>query len=238
MTMLEVTDLRSGYGPIPVLHGVSLSVAAGEIVAIVGPNGAGKSTLMKTIFGLLPTAGGSVRFDGHDVTDARTTGLSELGMGYLPQGSNTFPELSVEDNLRVSAHAMSRAKADEALQTVFEGFPVLRNLRKRRAKLLSGGERQILALASATVQRPKFLALDEPTTGLAPSIVQRLIDDVLSLSRSGVTVLWVIEENPRQIIKHVDRVFVLQAGVIRQEAGPEELLESDSLEELFFKAGA
>jgi branched-chain amino acid transport system ATP-binding protein len=236
MSMLEVSGLKSGYGPIPVLHGVSLAVDAGEIVAIVGPNGAGKTTLMKTIFGLIPAAGGSVRFDGSDVTGARTTGLAELGMGYLPQGWNTFPDLSVEDNLRVSAHGLSRSKAEAALATVFEEFPVLQALRRRRAKLLSGGERQILALASATVQRPRFLALDEPTTGLAPSIVQRLIEDVLALSRSGVTVLWVIEENPRQIIQHVDRVFVLQAGVIRQESRAEELLASGSLEQLFFKA--
>lgn len=238
MSMLEVRDLKSGYGPIPVLHGVSLSVDAGEIVAIVGPNGAGKSTLMKTIFGLLETAEGSVRFDGEDVTGARTTSLADLGMGYLPQGRNTFPELSVEDNLRVAAHALPRARADEALRDVFAAFPVLESLRKRRAKLLSGGERQILALASATVQKPRFLALDEPTTGLAPSIVQRLIDDVLNLSGGGVTVLWVIEENPRQIIQHVNRVFVLQAGVITQESTAEELLASESLEELFFKAAA
>ena len=238
MSMLEVSDLKSGYGPIPVLHGVSLSVDAGEIVALVGPNGAGKTTLMKTIFGLLETAEGSVRFDGEDVTGTRTTSLADLGMGYLPQGRNVFPELSVEDNLRVAAHALPRAKADGALRDVFTGFPVLESLRKRRAKLLSGGERQILALASATVQKPRFLALDEPTTGLAPSIVQRLIDDVLKLSRDGVTVLWVIEENPRQIIQHVNRVFVLQAGVITQESTAEELLASESLEELFFKAAA
>jgi branched-chain amino acid transport system ATP-binding protein len=238
MSMLEVRDLKSGYGPIPVLHGVSLSVEAGEIVAIVGPNGAGKTTLLKTIFGLLPASEGSVRFDGRDVTDMRTTSLAELGMGYLPQGSNTFPELSVEDNLRVAAHALKRSEADERLRAVFGEFPVLESLRKRRAKLLSGGERQILALASATVQSPRFLALDEPTTGLAPSIVARLIDDVLNLSRSGVTVLWVIEENPRQIIGHVNRVFVLQAGVITQESTSQDLLESESLEELFFKAPA
>jgi branched-chain amino acid transport system ATP-binding protein len=144
----------------------------------------------------------------------------------------------VEDNLRVAAHALKRSEADERLRAVFGEFPVLESLRKRRAKLLSGGERQILALASATVQSPRFLALDEPTTGLAPSIVARLIDDVLNLSRSGVTVLWVIEENPRQIIGHVNRVFVLQAGVITQESTSQDLLESESLEELFFKAPA
>ena len=115
---------------------------------------------------------------------------------------------------------------------------MLRKLTKRRAKLLSGGERQILALASATVQRPRFLALDEPTTGLAPSIVAQLIEDVLKLARSGVTVLWVIEENPRLILEHVGRVFVLQAGVIEHESTSEELLASESLEKLFFKAPA
>ena len=125
MSMLEVQNLKSGYGPIPVLHGVSLSVEAGEIVAIVGPNGAGKTTLMKTIFGLLPASEGSVHFDGQDVTHMRTTSLAELGMGYLPQGSNTFPELSVEDNLRVAAHSLKRSKADERLRAVFAEFPVL-----------------------------------------------------------------------------------------------------------------
>jgi branched-chain amino acid transport system ATP-binding protein len=234
--MLQVSDLKSGYGPVPVLHGVSLNVHAGEMVGIVGPNGAGKSTLLKTIFGLLPKAGGKVVFDGQDLDDVRTTALADLGMGYLPQGANTFPDLSVEDNLRVSAHAMSRAEADAALRRVFEEFEVLHTLRKRRARLLSGGERQILALASATVQRPRLLALDEPTTGLAPSIVQRLIEDVIALRDNGITVLWVIEENPRQIIEQVDRVFLLRAGVIERESSAEELLTSQELEQLFFKA--
>ena len=236
MSMLEVSGLKSGYGPVPVLHGISLSVEPGEIVGIVGPNGAGKSTLLKTIFGLLRIAEGTVRFDGADVTGVRTTELADLGMGYLPQGANTFPELSVEDNLRVAAHAMSRAETEAALKRAYAEYPVLHQLERRRAKLLSGGERQILALASATVQRPKFLALDEPTTGLAPSIVSQLIEDVLNLSRSGVTVLWVIEENPRQILEHVGRVFVLQAGVIEHESTSEELLSSGALEDLFFKA--
>ncbi|MFN8204327.1 MAG: ABC transporter ATP-binding protein [Solirubrobacteraceae bacterium] len=238
MSQLDVSGLKSGYGPIPVLHGVSLEVRAGEIVALVGPNGAGKSTLMKTLFGLLPRTAGTVRYDGQDLDGMKTTELAKLGLGYVPQGGNTFPELSVEDNLRVAAHAMSRAESERALQRVYDQFPILQGLRKRRASLLSGGERQILALAGATVQEPRFLALDEPTTGLAPSIVKGLIEDVLVLSRSGVTVLWVIEENPRQVIQHADRVLVLQAGVISRESPAAELLKSESLEHLFFRAGS
>jgi branched-chain amino acid transport system ATP-binding protein len=236
MSMLEVKDLKSGYGPVPVLHGVSLNVAEGEIVAIVGPNGAGKSTLMKTIFGLLPTAAGSIAFDGQDLAGVRTTRLASLGMGYVPQGSNTFPDLTVEDNLGVAAHAMKGADGGDAIRSVFGSFPALEPLRKRRARLLSGGERQMLALASAIVQRPKFLALDEPTTGLAPSIVQGLIQDVLDLSRTGVTVLWVVEENPREVIQHADRVLLLQNGLIAREREPAELLEGSALEDLFFHA--
>ena len=236
MSLLEVSDLESGYGKVPVLHGVSLRVDPGEIVAVVGPNGAGKSTLMKTIFGLLPVMGGAMTFDGQDLTRVSSTHMSELGAGYVPQGSNTFPDLSVEDNLRV---AMPRAKSGDlaaAQERVFENFPVLGERRRQRAKTLSGGERQMLALATATMTQPRFLALDEPTTGLAPSIVQHLIRTIVGLRDTGATVLWVVEESPLQILEHVNRVYLLQSGVIARELEARELLENESLQELFFGA--
>ena len=236
MSLLEVRGIESGYGKLPVLHDVSLDVDEGEIVAIAGPNGAGKTTLMRTIFQLLPATRGSVTFDGHDLTKLDATKLAALGLGYVPQGANTFPDLSVEDNLKVALARASRREAAAATERVYERFPVMLARRRQRAKTLSGGERQILALASAIIEEPRFLALDEPTTGLAPTIVQILVEQILELRRSGMTVLWVIEESPLQILGHVDRVYILQAGAIERELPAAELLHDEALQAVFFGA--
>lgn len=234
MTLLEARDVESGYGKVPVLHGVSLSIEPGEIVAIVGPNGAGKSTLMKTLFGLLPLTGGTIHFDGRDVSGMSPSKFSRVGAGFLPQGANTFPDLSVEDNLRVALPHAGRTELAAATRRAFERFPALEPRQRQRARTLSGGERQMLALASATMQQPRFLALDEPTTGLAPSIVQTLVRHILELRDAGTTVLWVIEESPLQILEHVNRVYLLQSGQIRQELPARQLLDTESLQDVFF----
>jgi branched-chain amino acid transport system ATP-binding protein len=240
LTLLSVKDVDAGYTKLPLLHGVSLEVAEGEVVAVVGPNGAGKTTLMKSIFRLLPLRRGTIEFEGRDLGDTSPAELSRLGAGLVPQEANTFPDLSVDDNLRVGLVGVRRSGMTPKLERMYERFPALANRRDQRVKTLSGGERQMVALASAMIKEPKFLALDEPTTGLAPSIVEGLISEILVSRAGGTTVLWVVEENPLQVLRHVDRVYFLRAGVIQREFSAAELLDDESLQALFFgsEAGA
>ena len=232
--ILRVEGLDAGYGGFPVLHGVDLDVSVGEIVAVVGPNGAGKSTLLKTIFRLLPAQAGSVRFDGADLRRTPPHGLAALGMGYVPQENNTFPDLSVRDNLAVGLRGQSPVEVRRRIRSVGESYPALAGRMGQNASTLSGGERQMLALASAMIAGPKFLALDEPTTGLAPSIVRERIDDILRIRDAGTTLLWVIEESPLLCLPHVDRVFVMQAGVLDPPVTSQAVLEDAALHSLFF----
>lgn len=237
MSLLEVSSVVSGYGKLHVLHQVSISVNKGEIVAVVGPNGAGKTTLMKTIFRVLPMSAGSIRFDGKDLSGFETRELSTLGMGFVPQEGNVFRQLTVDENINVSMVASNGdLDTDRAKAEVYERFPMLANRRRQSAGTLSGGERQMLALAGAMVTNPRFLALDEPTTGLAPSIVNNLIDQIVEYRDRGSSILWVIEENPLLVLPYVDRVFLVQGGVVANEMDAQDLLGDDSLKELFFGA--
>ncbi len=234
MSVLRVERLEAGYGGFPVLHGVDLEVASGEIVAVVGPNGAGKSTLLKTVFRLLPVDGGSVSFEGTDLRRTPTHNLAHLGMGYVPQENNTFPDLSVRDNLAVALRGLSPKRIRRRIAEIGESYPALRDRMSQSASTLSGGERQMLALASAMISRPSFLALDEPTTGLAPAIVRERIDDILRIRDSGTTLLWVIEESPLVCLPHTDRVYVMQGGALDPPVTSEAVLSDAALQSLFF----
>lgn len=233
MSLLEVVGLRSGYGKLPVLHGVSMRVDADEIVAVVGPNGAGKSSLLKTIFQLLKPMQGAIYFDGADLGQLATDQLVHRGMGYVPQGANIFPQLDVEENLRVALTAQRGADVRAGLAAAYETFPVLGERRRQRSSTLSGGERQMLAVAGAIAGQPRFLALDEPTTGLAPTVVHGLIAKILEIRQRGTAILWVIEENPLEILPYCDRVYLLQGGV-QQEMPPEDVTSDESLRAMFF----
>lgn len=234
MSALVVEGLETGYGRLPVLHGVSLRVEANELVAVVGPNGAGKSSLAKAIFGLLPAMKGTVSFGGTDVTSATTARRNELGMSMVPQTGSTFPDLTVEDNLTVSFSMMDRAAAEAALANAYSLFPRLDERRRQSAKTLSGGERQMLAFACGIGSNPKLLVLDEPTTGLAPTIVQGLVDNIVAFRERGASILWIIEENPLEVLPVVDRVYVLNNGAVQAEMPAKDLLADDSLQRLFF----
>jgi branched-chain amino acid transport system ATP-binding protein len=236
--VLDVQDLQAGYGGFPVIHGVNLQVHAGEIVAVVGPNGAGKSTLLKTINGLLAVHAGTVIFNGADETNTPAEHRAALGMGYVPQDNNTFPDLTVRDNLAVALLRQNPVEVRRRISEVALSFPALEERMNRNASTLSGGERQMLAVASAMITRPTFLALDEPTTGLAPSIVHDRIDDILRIRDDGTPVLWVIEENPLMCLPHVDRVYVMQAGVVDAPVSSEAVLQDAALNSLFFGVDA
>ncbi len=234
MSLLAVEGLETGYGRLPVLHDVSLRVEPNELVAVVGPNGAGKTSLVKAVFGLLPAMKGSVSFDGTDITGTATMRRNALGMVMVPQTGNTFPDLTVEDNLIVSFSTLDKDAAAKALASSYEMFPRLDERRRQPAKTLSGGERQMLAFASGIGTGPRLLALDEPTTGLAPTIVQGLVDKIVAFRDSGASILWVIEENPLEVLPVVDRVYVLNNGAIQAEMPAKDLLADDSLHQMFF----
>lgn len=234
MSFLDVQGLETGYGRLPVLHGVSLTVEPNELVAVVGPNGAGKTSLVKAIFGLLPVMKGSITFDGNDITDAPTSLHNALGLAMVPQAGSTFPDLTVEDNLLASFTPLDKAAAKAALSAAYEMFPRLDERRQQPAKTLSGGERQMLAFASGVGTNPRLVVLDEPTTGLAPTIVHALVEKIVGSRERGGSILWVIEENPLEVLPVVDRVYVLNNGSIQAEMPAADLLSDDSLHRMFF----
>ena len=234
MTLLDVRDVTAGYGKLPVIHEVSLTVQPNETVALVGPNGAGKSTLLKSVFQLVVPMSGRIEFLGADLGSMATAQMVRRGMAYVPQGGNTFPGLTVEENIRVALMPMGRSKLSSGIDAAFDRFPSLRKRRRSSASTLSGGERQMLAVAGALASEPKLLALDEPTTGLAPTIVQELIMRLADATTDGVGVLWVVEENPAVILPHCDRVHIMQGGRISAEQEVSAVLEDEGLRKLFF----
>ncbi|MEO8713561.1 MAG: ABC transporter ATP-binding protein [Acetobacteraceae bacterium] len=219
--MMRLRDVASGYGRIGVLHGVSLDVAAGSCVGILGHNGMGKTTLLKTVMGLVPCRSGTIELDGRAIERLPAHARARAGLGYVPQGRQIFPGLSVQDNLRFAAIA-SRAPAS-AVEEVLREFPELKPLLDRPGGALSGGEQQLLAVARALCGQPRMLLLDEPTEGIQPSIVAALIERIGALRRSrGLTVL-LVEQNLDFIHALADRALLIQRGRIVSEIPPETL---------------
>lgn len=221
-TLLEVTDLRAGYGTGEVLHGVNLSVAAGETLAILGRNGVGKSTLIMTIMGLTRSRTGRVRFDGADLHGKNPTAISRAGIALVPQGRRVFAPLTVDENLQIVAarHKGGRWTTD----AIYELFPSLLRRRKNRGDQLSGGEQQMLAVARALLCQPRLLLLDEPSDGLAPIIVSQLTDLLRKLCRDSGLAVLLVEQDVSAALRLADRVAVMVRGVIELECTPSELL--------------
>lgn len=226
--MLEVRDLRSGYGSIPVLLGLSLSIAEGEFVGVLGHNGMGKTTLLKTLIGILPAAGGRVEFDGRDVTRAPAHRRARAGMGYVPQGRGILPGLTVRENLLFASAAIG-SKADGRLDEVLDDFPRLRSYLDRPGGALSGGEQQLLALARTLIQKPRIVLLDEPTEGIQPSIIEEIADRLKALrQRRGLTIL-LVEQNVDFIRALSDRVLLIQKGAIVNEFSVDALSDATAM---------
>lgn len=211
--MLALEDLHVGYGRTTVLHGVSLAVPLGSVVAVLGHNGAGKSTLLRAAIGLLRPRRGRVLIDGEDVTRTAPHERVARGMAYVPQGQQSFGDLTAWENLQVVADGRKdgRRRVDEALDL----FPALRELLQRRAGLLSGGQRQQLAIARAIVTGPRLLVLDEPTEGIQPSVVQEIEDAVVELAQSGGMSVLLVEQHVGFAVEACDRYTVLQSGVTK-----------------------
>ena len=210
--VLRADGVVAGYRPdSPILHGVSVEVRKGEVVTIVGPNGAGKSTLVKAIAGLVAVSAGSIRLDGREIANAPAHRLPARGVAYVPQTGNVFGSLTVHENLRVGAAPLPRRAAAARFEAAYAAFPPLKERRDRKAHVLSGGQRQMLAIARALIPEPELILLDEPTAGLAPKVVAEVFDMVRGLAARGVAVLMV-EQNARAALNVSDRGYVLAEG--------------------------
>jgi amidase len=210
--VLDVSGLHAGYGHVPVLHGVSFSLAAGEALGIVGHNGMGKSTLLKCVMGLLPARGGRIAVDGADVTRAPAHVRSRLGIGYVPQGRGILPGLTALENLRIAWSPDTGETEQQALERVLDLFPRLRRLLERKGGALSGGEQQLLALARALMAQPWLLLLDEPSEGIQPSIVQEIGQTLAALRDDQGLSIVVVEQNLDLVLDVAERVLVLERG--------------------------
>jgi branched-chain amino acid transport system ATP-binding protein len=233
-TVLTVDGLAAGYGNATIIQDVSVSVATGEVVGILGPNGAGKSTLMRTVVGLATRHGGTIRFRGTDVSELPTHERSTRGIGYLPQQDAIFPEFTVAENLQLAGEADDAGTTD--VERVYEQFPQLRELTSRKATLLSGGERKMLALGCVVVTDPDIYLLDEPSDGLAPNLAADVFQRIEQLATEGKAVL--VNEQKEQVLDHIDRAYLLQGGEIADEGGAQRLLQENRLQRTYFQQDA
>lgn len=234
--ILSVENVHASYHKKEVLRGVSLSVAPGEIAALIGPNGAGKSTLLKVISGILrPKWGSEVIFDGMPVTYLPVHWRVQRGLAYFMQGGKIFPSLSVRENLEMGV-GLSKEARNESIEKVFGLFPALQEMREKRAGLLSGGQRQALALGVVLMRKPKLLLLDEPSAGLSPNLVQETFWRVREISESFGTSILLVEQNVREATNVSEVIYLLRNGqIVGKEEEPGRLLEKGRLEEVFFR---
>jgi ABC-type branched-subunit amino acid transport system ATPase component len=230
-TVLRADDVVAGYVPeVDILNGVSLEVREGEIVTVIGPNGAGKSTLIKTIFGLLRPRRGRVVFRDRDITGRKPHDITRSGMSYVPQLDNVFPSLTVDENLEMGS--LERSATQRRTEQMFDLFPRLGERRDQVVGTMSGGERQLVAMARALMPDPQVLLLDEPSAGLAPAFVDAIFDKVEQINRTGVT-LVMVEQNARRALGMSSRGYVLDVGTNRFQGSGRELLEDPKVTELY-----
>ncbi|GAA0425531.1 ABC transporter ATP-binding protein [Actinoplanes lobatus] len=231
--LLELDDITLRYGRIEALHGLSIHVEEGEIVALIGANGAGKTTTMRAISGLNPLASGKIRFAGKDITTMRADLRVPLGICQSPEGRGVFPGMTVLENLDMGAYTRKdRAGVAADLKRVFELFPRLEERQKQISGTMSGGEQQMLAVGRALMARPKLLLLDEPSMGLAPMIIQQIFDIIVEINQQGTTVL-LVEQNAQQALARAHRGYVLETGRIVKEGTGQDLLHDPAVKEAY-----
>ena len=231
--MLEVENVSAGYGMVQILWDVSFTIKEKEIVSIIGPNGAGKTTLVKTIVGLLPARTGTIRFRGENVEKLPPYEIVKKGMTLIPEGREIFPRMTVEENLRLGAYTINeKNRVAESKERVYSIFPVLKKKEKALAQTLSGGEQQMLVIGRSLMANPKLLILDEPSLGLAPIIVEKVLDTLQMINEDGVTIL-LVEQNIRDSLSIANRAYVLEEGKIIKEGEGRALLNNDHIREVY-----
>jgi len=234
-SILSIQDVVAGYNKKEILQGASLQVKTQEIVTLIGPNGSGKSTLLKVISGLLKPKRGKVVFNGEDITRLEPHKHVEKGIAYLMQGSEVFPSLSVKENFQVAGHRLGEENLKDRLKRIFDLFPQLKELQSRRAGLLSGGQRQMLALGMILLQKPKLLLLDEPSAGgLTPALAKEVFETLKRINEEEKVSILLIEQNIREAVKICHRVYLLKDGKTHSEGHPAEILQNGKLEQMFF----
>ena len=232
--MLRISGLEAGYGPKQILYGIDLEAQTNEVVAIIGHNGAGKSTLLKAVFGLIPVWKGSVHYHGQEVTVWPPSEKIHNGLAYVPQGNRVFGELSVRENLEMGAYTLDgRAEVEKKIAEVYMVFPALRQREKQLAGSLSGGEKQMLALANILVLSPKLLLLDEPSLGLSPPLVNEAFQKITELNRAFGTTVVIVEQKVREVLKITQRTYLLKMGRVAYEGSSAALLDGDRIREIF-----
>jgi branched-chain amino acid transport system ATP-binding protein len=231
--MLEIKNLSAGYGSFQALFDVSLSVKAGESIAVIGPNGAGKTTLLRAISRLIDATSGEMSMEGRRYNDIPSHEVVSLGIAQVPEGRRLFPRLTVEDNLMMGAFTpAARRHYRDRLDFVYSLFPRMKERRMQMAGTMSGGEQQMCAIGRALMSKPKLLLLDEPSAGLAPVIVQSIFDLMKRIRAEGYTVL-IVEQNIQQVLKVVDRGYLLETGRIRMSGDSAQLLASDEIRKAY-----
>jgi branched-chain amino acid transport system ATP-binding protein len=236
--LLELRDVSAGYGAIQILHGVSLHVNEGEIVAVIGANGAGKSTTFKVIMGLITHLGGEVLYGGRSLVGERPDRILGLGLAYVPQGRVVFTQMTVRENLEMGAYLeRDKAKIADAMDYVFTLFPRLGERRRQLAGSMSGGEQQMLAMGRGLMMRPKMMMLDEPSLGLSPRLVDEVFDTTVAMARGGLTVM-LVEQNAARALEISDRGYVLELGRNRFAGTGRELLDNPDVRTMYLGGGA
>ena len=228
--MLDIENLHVAYGPVEVLHGISMRVEPGSIVGVLGANGSGKTTLFKAIAGLVRVTQGKVRLSGNDLTNVSTQSIVKQGVTLVPQGRMLFPEMTVYENLEMGAYLLrDRTEFSRRLETVQQMFPILKERSEQMVALMSGGEQQMLAIGRALMGQPDLILLDEPSIGLAPKIFDQILSTVVEINRERKTTIVIAEQNVRKILKIVDFAYVLEAGKVAISGTPQALSSDESI---------
>jgi branched-chain amino acid transport system ATP-binding protein len=224
--LLELTDIHAGYNGRNVLSGTTLNIKSGEITSLIGPNGAGKSTVLKVISGFLYPKKGGIIFSGSNITNRETHKRLSLGIGYFIQGGEVFSDMSVYENLEMGGAHFKKASFKESLDEILSLFPLLKDMVDKRAGLLSGGERQMLALGMIMINRPKLLLLDEPSAGLAPGLVKGIMEKIVEINKTYKTAILLVEQKISDALNISDRGYLLNNGRVALEGSPEKLKEA------------
>ena len=232
MAMLEVTSLGISFGGLRAVDELSMKIEKGGLVGLIGPNGAGKTTTLHTITGLLPSKGGTVTFEGRDITRKPGHAIVRLGMSHVPEGRRVFAGLTVAENLRMGAYTRPAGEIPESLKMVYERFPRLEERKNQAAGTLSGGEQQMLAMGRALMSKPRILLLDEPSMGLSPLFVGEIFKIIEDVSKAGTTVL-LVEQNAKKALSIADRGYVLETGRVVKTGKASDLLNDDSIKKAY-----